>query len=766
MCRGWGALILVTVVACAMPVGPVGELSDLPGQTEAHDQRAWQARRLFEAGRSREALGVLTAILDEAPDYVDAHRVRQDIMRERGRMSRLLWESEQRLERSPDAATAHYLAGRLARTDDEKLAWFRRATDLAPGSFWGWLGTAFVMRGRKSEEALAIYKELYDASDGHPVAAIALASMLRTSDASSLGYPADGTRYREALMVYDGLREHPLVPGVGELGLAQTLFQRDKMREAWPALMRAAKLRPFDAGVHGLIRQFIGRGLPLDQLEQMVDVLRQDGSRMEQLARSGGATVLAGLLAKAGLPFAARSVLENDDGSGPVRPVPRRQWQRLLLRTGDVRAFLASVRRGFPSELLVDERNQVRGLFAQLFDGPWMDAEDPLHSPGVVADLAEALLRAGYVDGASQICDMALLRHAAAQDSSLERLRERRDEARKQLSFERSVRRVVYHGYARPGSAQGLDDVLADLRRISLEIFGRDVVGEPDRLTVPFVGQLLDSFAPGLFEHLARYNHHLVLGQLGDRSPEGMMLRRLSVRDLEPSEELPLARPAMEIVGENRSIRTLSGVYGGDLAGVALINHTVIDMDSVREWADGIRERREIVREDGGAMLDDPLPRNSGALAPASVHWRLSMMSPVGDNELDMAVLDMIRWHERAHLVDTMHFLPIESNVWRVLGLLFGHAFSRASIEAEVEARAEVASLALSAHTRLVLAHIAVFLEGEASGSPHAMGFRRLAERLGRLLREAGLPDAASHWHLLDPDVVRRLARELLREQW
>ena len=48
----------------------------------------------------------------------------------------------------------------------------------------------------------------------------------------------------------------------------------------------------------------------------------------------------------------------------------------------------------------------------------------------------------------------------------------------------------------------------------------------------------------------------------------------------------------------------------------------------------------------------------------------------VEDSRLDFAVLDMIRCHERAHLVDSFYYLPFESNLVRVTGLLFRFLFS------------------------------------------------------------------------------------------
>ena len=766
MHRAFVALLFV-LVACATPTAPIPRtLDDVPGHDVGLDRRSWRARRLYEAGRAREALEVLDGVLREAPGYVDAHRVRQDILRERGRMGLLLWEAEQRLELQPGAAS-QYLAGRLARTDDEKLGFFRRALELDKGSFWAWLGLAYVLRHRAPVESLEVYRRLYEVSHGHPLTAIALASMLRSSDPRTLGGPPTVAHMEEAVRVYERLCGNPLAPGVGELGLAQTNYLRDKVHEAWPALLQAMKLRAYDPAVHGLVQQYMGRGLPSDQLNQILDVLHQDSSRFEEFATNGGAPVLAALLDRTGLPFAARAVLETSDGIGPSDPVLRRRWQRLLLETGEVRGFLESVRRNFPKSLLEDERNQVRGVWVRLFTGPWMDAADPVSRPAVSAGLAEALLRAGFLVEAEMICSMALLRHAAQPARQLEAIHDLREEARRELSFERSLRRVLYRGYARFDHVGDLDGCLDQLRRISIETFKEDVVGAPRRFHIPLVGDLLDSFGPGLFEHLARYNHYLVLGQRNDLPPEGMMLRRLSVRELEPDEQLPLRAPSTEVVGEDRSVRSRSGVYGGDLAGVALINHTVIDMDSVREWANEIRERREIIREDGGVMLDDPLPTTDTKLDPVSVQWRLSMLSPVGDTELSAAVLNMIRWHERAHLVDALHFLPVENNLWRGPRIDPGPRLQQdLDRSRDRGARRDRGVGAESAHSAGVGPHRRVLGE-RLAGIAARRGISAGGAPLGATLEEgrpAGPPRASGSCSILP--MFAASAREMLQEQW
>jgi hypothetical protein len=173
------------------------------------------------------------------------------------------------------------------------------------------------------------------------------------------------------------------------------------------------------------------------------------------------------------------------------------------------------------------------------------------------------------------------------------------------------------------------------------------------------------------------------------------------------------------------------------------------------------------VREDGHALLDDPLPNEVDPLDPVDVHWRLPELSSVEDTRVEHAVFDMICWHERAHLVDSFRFLPPEGNLWRVLGLLISHGFSSFSIESEMEGRAETAALAFSPHTRLVLAHIASFLNEESAESPHAVGFRRLAQRVNDALAED--PESAdlaraSRWHLVPPERMRQIARDLVRD--
>ena len=754
----WSTVLMLVAGGCGSPgyVGLPAGLDAIPGVGDPGGPELREGRAHYERGSLDEALDAANRVLAEAPDHVDAHRLRQDVMRRRGRVGLLFAEAEARLQHDPQSAIGHYLMGRLVAGSSRKLASFRRATSLAPRTFWGWLGTAFALRSLDLEQALRIYQRLYELSDRHQLAAVALASALRGAG-----------RTEEAARIYAALRAEPASRGIGELGLAETWFERDERSRAWAPLLKALELRPFDPGVRALLQRVAANGLSRDRQQQILDVLRRDPKRLSEFCSDGGAPVLASLFAQAGEPFAARAVLETYGDGEPGAAAVRRLWRELLLRTGEVREFLVDLNEAFPRELLDDETNKVRGVWIELLRGSWMRARDPIGSVELASGLTEALLRAGLIEEAEVVGTIASLRHAAADADALAPLLAVRDEARREQVFERAVRRVVYQGYLSNGERLGLSQTLAELRRISTEYFGRDVVGTPRVFSIPVVGSLVDPFAPGLGRHLARYNRHLVLGERSGGPVEAMLLTRLSVRDLQSGGPLPLAGACQEVIGEDREIRPLSGVLGGDLAGVALLNHYIIDMDAVREWAAGLHQRRATARDDDYALLRDPLPEHVGDLEPAGVDWRLSSLSPVQDTELLPAVLDMIRWHERAHLADSFHYLPVEANLWRVAGLLLRNGFRPSLVEAELEARAETASLALSPHTRLVLAHIAVFLSADGRGSPHARGFRSLARKFIAACRERGLATPqASRWHLLDPEQARSIGAELMQRLW
>jgi Tfp pilus assembly protein PilF len=724
---------------------PPSQVRDLPWSDTPADRVAYAAREDIERGDPRAAIVKLDEVLAKEPNHVDARRLRQDVLRERGRRGLLFTEASDAVARNPGDANAWYLFGRVVRDPEQKLASFQRAAELAPASVWPWLGLAHTLRAKDNERALQIYERLFHATAFHPLVGIAFAAALRE----------DG-RFAPAAAVYDAMRRDPRARGAAELGLANLALARDDRRSAWSALLEALRRRPFDAGVQGIVHGWIETGASDDQAAQLVDVLREDPARWQQFARDGVAA-LAAMLHRTGQLQALRSLLEA--AAPDARHVGlRRQYRRLLLELGDVEGFLALVRADAPIAVIDQEANRVRSRWLALLRGPWQQG-DALASASQAVDLLVALRDVGMLAEAELVAATALRRWPAASEA----IAAVQDEVRRELAFEGALRRVLYAGYQEHDSAS-LATVVGRLRDVSVRVLGRDVVGEPPTFSAPLVGEMLDPFHGPLAEYLDRYNRHLVLGRRSGGVAEGLLLTRLSLRELPEVAELSLPARCFEVVGIDRDVRSLGGVLGGDLAGVALLNHFLIDYDSVREWAAGIDDRRRIAAEDGSALARDALPEAPGD-DPFDVAWRLSIVSPVQDSELDSAVLDSIRLHERQHLVDSFYYLPVEHNLWRGLGLLFDFGFSPSAIEAEMERRAELASLALSPHTELVLAHIADFLGDPSLRSPHHQGFGALGHELAAALIASGVaPDAAapSRWHTVPMATIREAARVLL----
>jgi hypothetical protein len=226
------AVLSVLAAACHAPAGPAGPIRDLPWGDSPADEATLQARQLVDQGRAREALELVEGVLAADPRHVDALRVRQDVLRERGRRGLLVGEAQRALRENGDDAVMLYLAGRLAPTDDRKLELFGRAAELAPSSLWPWLGLADTLRHRDPARALAIYRQLDGATSGHPLVAIALAAMLRET-----------RQHEQAVEVYERLRGDPRVPGVGDLGLAQSMLALDRRGDAWTSLMATLRQR-------------------------------------------------------------------------------------------------------------------------------------------------------------------------------------------------------------------------------------------------------------------------------------------------------------------------------------------------------------------------------------------------------------------------------------------------------------------------------------------------------------------------------------------
>ncbi len=748
---------LVLAVACAADVsGRVPASLRLEPVDEHVQEQIVRARDQLDRGDARAALATTDAIGSVGEGVVDLQRLRQDALRQRGRLGFVRAKAAARVAADAEDPIAHYLLGRTL-SGVAMRGEFERAAALAPTSIWPWLGLAFALREEAPEESLAIYARLNAAAARVPAVGIAYANALRAAG-----------RLREAIEVYEQLVANGAVAGVGQLGLAQSLFAlgtaADRQR-GWSALLTVAEQRPFDPGLHAVVRELLRLGLADEQVEQLVDVLRASPERWLDFARGAGVETMVTLLARTQQVHAALRLLATAKVSAR-QPQLRRLQRQLLLQVGDVAAFRKLLAADLPQELLADPANQVGALWRALLDVAPPD-QDPTMEPAGASRFVAALRDTGLLDEAEQAAELALRHDHNDNRDDRERadLVAVRDEVRREIAFESGLRRLLYEGYGQKGAGD-LGDLLAQIRHLSLAVLGTDVVGVDARFHLPLVGEMMDPFAAGLCLHLARYNHHLALGHRAGGAVEGLMVTRLSVRDLDDLPALSVPGRCREVIGIDRSVRSLSGVLGGDLAGVALLNHYIVDHDAVAEWAAAVAARQRIAAEDGNAVLSDPVPVDTDQLDPLDVSWRLAAVSPLQDSAIAPAVLEVIRLHERRHLVDSFHYLPFEANIWRGLGLLVRFGLSPAAIEAEMERRAELAALALCREPRLVLAHIAEFTGGDEL-SPHARGFSQLAAELVAAFVAEGVAagDAVmARWDRLDPGLVQRAAGRLLAQ--
>lgn len=427
----WSAVLLLLTAACTtIPRGlPPATLRDLPWGDSPADRTLLQAREAMERGEPRAALTLVGEVLAARPHDVDARRLRQDLLRQRGRTGLLLAESDEALQRHPDDGIAWYLRGRLVDRGEDKLRCFSRAVELAPETAVAVARPRpHVARRRRRTGALSIYAQLDRGSGQHPVVAVAYAAALR-----------EVGRLDAAAAVYAALRPDRRVAGVGDLGLAQVWLQQDQRPKAWTALLSALRQRPFDPGVQSLIAGWIASGASEDQEVMVLDVLREDPARLAAFARGYAPTAPAPLLQRQGQSTAARRVLAS---VGPgAAPQLQRLARRLALAVGDVDAFLQMVTTTVPRELVAAEANELRGRWLVLLDGPWQRGE-PLASPAQALALLDALFAVGLLQEVELLAELVLQRWPDAAAAA-----ERRDDARRELAFAAGLRRLLYGGY-------------------------------------------------------------------------------------------------------------------------------------------------------------------------------------------------------------------------------------------------------------------------------------------------------------------------------
>lgn len=287
---------------------------------------------------------------------------------------------------------------------------------------------------------------------------------------------------------------------------------------------------------------------------------------------------------------------------------------------------------------------------------------------------------------------------------------------------------------------------------------------------------------PGLAALCARLGRFGIFGQLaGESAPDGTLLQRIRV---EWREGRLLGAPwsGTIVLCEGSDVAPRVARRGANIAGAALHEGYWLDIDSLRgdrdAWA---AVEREFLDSADGQRLARALDARGLALTTHGVQARRAERRDVGmllgqSERLRLAVLrdrsaarpadaprraaglvsldeivEVTGLHEQAHLCDRARFLPISSNLGRVMGLLLSVGFSPSAVARRLEYRAELGALAEAADPRVVLVSILASVEAGGSATPHAAGYRELLEDFVATLDR----DLAAHpqrWPTLDPE--------------
>ncbi len=178
------ALAALLSLTGALALAPTAT-AEVPADARA---RFDEAMRLAQTDRLGESMQITYQLLQQVPDYVEAHRLYIDLLAAQGRAEDALHFYRLALEAAPDDAAAHYLFGRATNDPQAAISEFERAVELEPDFAWAHhgLGAARAMIG-EIEPAIASFERAIelrpDLAEAHSHLANLYLSLEREDDA-------------------------------------------------------------------------------------------------------------------------------------------------------------------------------------------------------------------------------------------------------------------------------------------------------------------------------------------------------------------------------------------------------------------------------------------------------------------------------------------------------------------------------------------------------------------------------------------------------
>ena len=664
------------------------------------DGRILEGARLLRQGKPSRALALGERILRVRPWDVEAHRLRQNAMREWFRSGPALLEYTRLAREHPNRPEAWYLLGRISFPLRRQITLFRKALSLNPRfpRAWGGLGWTLLTAGDGAGAEKAFARALaLDPGQADYHLGMARALFRKTRGTIPVG--------REHLRIAARLR--PMDP-------SPLLWIARIEGGAWSLLprARAVTLEP------GSPMVFQDLGNLLENLDS-----RSEAFYMGLLERekpflcAHGLLLLARLRARAGEGREALELFGEAKRRGAfLEEKDRVLAATLLFGAGRWREGLAKLLRWRPRSFPLVGRTGLARLALE---------KGAARKERLPEDLLVPLAEAGWVRPARALAGWLRSRGRLVSREGRTAL-ERGEEV---LYLEK----ILAAAMGLPGS-NTLGGLLKTLARTTRELLGRDVVGKPRLVSVVGIGTYLDPMGPGLPAFFRERGRLLLLGRR-----VGRRVQALSGRIVTSGRERLTLRggPSREVtfwLVDGAGLRPSGGPF--DLAGLALDHFYMIDLEAIRRWAFQLRNSSRKARE-AGALDQPPAPPEGpeGIFTPSDLAAKCRVVGVERPGpSLEERLFEIVRFHELGHLADAAWFLPPGRHLGRVARLLIRCGLWPDRVQAELERRAQAYALARTRWPFLALAQTAGALPvgADLRGESHEVGYALLVRDLAR----------------------------------
>jgi len=500
-------------------------------------------------------------------------------------------------------------------------------------------------------------------------------------------------------------------------------------------------LRPTRGRYLAEIRSYAGRHATFADLKELEALLARTVA--EEAVSPELLRTLGWIRDRTGRPYSAIRclTLAGSDQSPTVDGV--RELVRLRVRVGEYDRELEHFLDAYaPRALLFDPKNRLAPRWSELEAASREAAARP--SVRNLHRLARAYAFTGWVSEALQVYDRLLMSDPAEDLEVIE------SEVQTCLSFLNLVRvldryfETRYKRVKEGGSAGSLTEVLKDLARLARLHAGVRDAGPLPVLSYAFIGSVMDREASRdhpLIRYFDRFNHYFLVGQRDGGPPEALICARLFEQPEVDRPRFGRSVPHRYVLGHHLKVRSFRESLDQNLGGVTIGREFLLNMDFIHRWRRTVLEvhhKFSMPELKGDLFHDEAMPAEDREQAldidsPLSTKLRLFHLycEEAGARAGDPIVfLEMVRTHEEGHVLDAARYLPVMSNLWRVLGLAASNGFSPLSVEAFLEGNAETTALAEGPAPRLSAAQLIGFLPSARTAPPHSLGYYEVVKRI------------------------------------